>query len=167
MKTIKQVADELGVSKDKVKYQVGKLSSDYLVKTGQVTYLTDDAVLKVREVMLGKISKKSPSKNQEILHFLPGEENELYKILKAELASKNEQISGLQAELSSERTHSREQADKLSDLATQLAELTRNNQILLGIEQSQNNPTALLADNDNTEHLTLVNRLKILFTGRI
>ena len=54
-----------------------------------------------------------------------------------------EQLISKDKQLEDERIHSREQADKLSDLATQLAELSRNNQMLLGAEQSRNNPVLL------------------------
>jgi len=86
MKTIKQVADELGVSKDKVKYQVGKLPDIHRVKVGNITYLTDDGLLRILELMAGSLPRNSPGK-------LPGEENELYKILKDELAAKNALIA--------------------------------------------------------------------------
>jgi len=62
-------------------------------------------------------------------------------------------IELLEESLKIERTHSREQSDKLSeqaekiiDLATQLAELNRNNQLLLGAEQSRNNHALLIGN---------------------
>jgi len=165
MKTIKQLADELGVSKDKVKYQVGKLPENYLVKVDKIIHLTDDGILKIKEILLGKNMENLPDKNREAIHFLPGEDNELYRILKSELASKNEQIEALQADLTSERTHSREQADKLSDLAAQLAELTKNNQVLLGAEQSRTNPALLMGDGE-VRRMGFKERVKILFTGK-
>jgi len=165
MKTIRQLANELGVSKDKVKYQVGKLPENYLVKVGKITHLTDDGVLKIKEMLLGKEVGNLVGKSGEITHFLPSNDNELYQILRAELASKNEQIEVLQADLISERVHGREQADKLSDLAAQLAELTRNNQVLLGAEQSRTNPVLLLAG-DEVVRLDFKKRIKILFTGK-
>ena len=140
MKTIKQLADEIGESKDKVKYQVGKLPSNYLVKVGKVTHLTDEGIAKIKEIMMGKKAGNQLGKNRETTHFLPSEENQLYKILNAELEAKNKLIDTLQKELTSERIHSREQANKLADLAAELAELNRNNQILLGSEQVRNNP---------------------------
>lgn len=159
MKTIKQMADELGVNKDKVKYQVRKLPSEHLVKMGNITYLTDDGILKLKELILGKTIGNPSGKTDDYpvnnRVTLPEDkisgENELYNILRAELDSKNEQISALQAELSVERTHGREQADKLSDLAAQLAELTRNNQLLLGVEQSRTNP-ALRSEDETVVH---------------
>ena len=42
MKTIKQIADELGLEKDKVKYQVKKLPTEHVKKQGNVTYITPD-----------------------------------------------------------------------------------------------------------------------------
>ena len=56
-----------------------------------------------------------------------------------------EQNRLLQEELSKEREHSRAQADKLAALAEQLAELSRNNQILLVAEQRRANPGLLSA----------------------
>lgn len=41
-KTIKQIADELGVSKDRVKYLVKKLPSEWVEKRGNITYIKDD-----------------------------------------------------------------------------------------------------------------------------
>ena len=151
MKTIKQIADEIGVSKDKVKYQVGKLPSNYLVKVGKITHLTDPGVGKIKEILVGKVVGNSPGKNREIPHFLPEEENQLYKILSVELEVKNNQIATLQEELTTERIHSREQANKIADLANQLAELNRNNQILLGSEQSRTNPALLPKGDDNQQ----------------
>jgi hypothetical protein len=60
-------------------------------------------------------------------------------------------VEALEAELGSERAHSRAQTDKLSDLAAQLAELTHNNQVLLGAEQSRTNPALLMGEGDTTK----------------
>jgi len=58
------------------------------------------------------------------------------------LRIQNEQY---QAELAKEREHSRAMAGRVADLATQLAELSRNNQLLLGAEQTRTNPALLPA----------------------
>jgi len=89
MKTIKQIADEIGVSKDKVKYQSRKLPSNYLCKKGNITYLTDDGILKIKDLLVGKTSEHLPGNYPVFTHH---EENELYKILKAELEAKNKLI---------------------------------------------------------------------------
>lgn len=51
------------------------------------------------------------------------QESPLYDILKLELQAKNEQIATLQSELSKERQHSREQAEKIAVLADQAQRL--------------------------------------------
>lgn len=48
------------------------------------------------------------------------------------------QLELLQDELKTEREHSRQQADRIADLAEKLAELTRNSQVLLKQEQDKN-----------------------------
>lgn len=50
-------------------------------------------------------------------------QNRLYEILERELQAKNEQIAALQAELSKERQHSREQAERIAVLADQAQRL--------------------------------------------
>lgn len=58
-----------------------------------------------------------------------------------------------------ERQHSREQSDKIINLAEQLAELSRNNQILLGAEQQRMNPLLYIKDNKvETENRTQIGR---------
>lgn len=49
-------------------------------------------------------------------------------------------IEMLENELKLEREHSRKQADEITNFAKQFAELTKNNQILLGIEQNKTAP---------------------------
>lgn len=70
VKTIKELADELGVSKDKVKYQVGKLPSNYLGKlpSGAIT-INADGIRLISE-RLGKINNHLPSKNYSLITHL-------------------------------------------------------------------------------------------------
>ncbi|BCA87157.1 hypothetical protein EsVE80_p2-00010 (plasmid) [Enterococcus saigonensis] len=44
LKTIKELADELGVSKNKIHYQVSKISSEYVVRNNGMKLLTAIAV---------------------------------------------------------------------------------------------------------------------------
>jgi len=64
-----------------------------------------------------------------------------------QLNSENEflrhRIDVLEQELKVEREHSREQTDRLTNLAAKLAALTENSQVLLGAEQSRTNPVLL------------------------
>jgi len=69
-------------------------------------------------------------------------------------------IEVLENELKTERVHSRMQIDKLSDLATQLAELSRNHQILLGMEQERTNPSSLMNNESKLPPIGLWNKIK-------
>ncbi|MDR2590948.1 MAG: hypothetical protein LBC71_08210 [Oscillospiraceae bacterium] len=116
MKTIKQVADELGVSKDKIKYQMRKLPTEFTHKVGKITYINDDGVGVLRD-KVGNHPSKSPTSPGELPTVLPTPNDRLYDILQDELNSKNKLISDLTAQLDKERQHSLEQSDKLAALA--------------------------------------------------
>ena len=53
MKTYKQLADELGVSKDKIKYRARKIPSAQRPIVDGVTYLSDEAVATITEAIQG------------------------------------------------------------------------------------------------------------------
>jgi len=89
-KTIKQLADEIGVSKDKVKYQVRKLPSELTTKVNGVTYLNTVAISIVTSEIGGKRTGDSPD-------FLPTELPSDYlveqlKIKDEEISEKNKQL---------------------------------------------------------------------------
>lgn len=96
MKTIKELADELGVSKNKVKYQTGKLTGNLLVKKNGIIYLTDEAVstvvkeltgekyrLKTDELTTDYLLNELDKKNRIINHLLTSQDN-LQKLLDQE-----------------------------------------------------------------------------------
>lgn len=68
--------------------------------------------------MVDEPSTKSEEKTAEV-----DGQNRLYEILERELQAKNEQIAALQAKLSKERQHSREQAERIAVLADQAQRL--------------------------------------------
>lgn len=89
-KTIKELADELGVSKDKVKYQARKLPSKLTTKKSGVTYLNKEAIAIIKQNLVG-------SYNQVENDVLPTEL--LIKQLKKSnelLSEKDKQIEKLQ-----------------------------------------------------------------------
>lgn len=49
LKTIRELADELGVSKNKIHYQVSKISSEYVVRNNNMKLLTAEAVKQIKE----------------------------------------------------------------------------------------------------------------------
>jgi len=150
MKTIKQIADEIGVSKQavykKIKQEPLSTSLQELTTTvdGKLTVLVDGEKLIKSAFSMEIPSTVSTNQVDDIV-------NRFTASLQGQIATLTEQNQDLRNQLNDERTHSREQADKLSDLAAQLAELTRNNQLLLGAEQSRTNP-ALLASDDRQPH---------------
>lgn len=96
MKTIKELADELGVNKNKVKYQTSKLTDNLLVKKNGIIYLTDEAVSTVVKELTGEKCRLKPDelttdyllneldkKNRIINHLLTSQDN-LQKLLDQE-----------------------------------------------------------------------------------
>jgi len=122
MKTIKQIADEIGVSKQAVhkKRKSKELSTSLQPFTSivdGVVYMSVDGEALLKSAFSGLARQPVDVNGSSTGDGLGDSHNELYKILKAELDAKNEQIATLQAELATERQHSREQADKLAVLA--------------------------------------------------
>lgn len=63
-----------------------------------------------------------------------------------EITKLQAKIESLEAELKEEREHSRIQSNEITNFAKQFAELTKNNQLLLGIEQVKTAPKLIEAD---------------------
>lgn len=140
-KTIKEIAEEIGVSKQAVFKKMkreplstglqgltttvdGRLivsvDGEKLIKQAflRCESSTTDNQLTVVDDLVDGSSTKSEEKTAEV-----DGQNRLYEILERELQAKNEQIAALQAELSKERQHSREQAERIAVLADQAQRL--------------------------------------------
>ena len=141
-KTIKEIAEEIGVSKQAIFKKMkreplttslrglttavdGRLmvsvDGEKLIKQAFMrgeSSTTDSQFTVVVDGLVDGVSNKSEEKQAEV-----DSQNVLYEILKMELQAKNEQIAALQAELSKERQHSREQAEKIAILADQAQKL--------------------------------------------
>jgi len=131
-KTIKELADELGISKHIVKYQVDKLSSNLILKRNNRLYVSLEGQIKVKNVL--NVSSNNSNKNEE--SFGEIEENADFKVfineeLFDEITQKNEQIKELHELLASQQ--------KLLDQQQQLT-LQSNKQI-----EKLQNQLALLA----------------------
>jgi len=144
MKTVKQLADENNVSAqtiyrvlNRVKQETGKCLTE---KINGITYIPTKNEALITE-------RLTPVK--QVLNDVKQVENEEVLFLRRQ----NQKLSD---ELIKERNHSREQTDKILDLANQLAELNRNNQILLGSEQTRNSQTSQ-SFLDDGEEVTSVN----------
>lgn len=74
MKTIKQIADIFGVSKDKVKYRVRNLPENYLVNTRGITYVNDEGIEELCTFFGGKVDRvKTGEITQEVIMLLRDE----------------------------------------------------------------------------------------------
>lgn len=109
--TIKQLADELGVSKDKIKYRVGKLPSNYLVKKNGVTYLKSEGIKAIREQVGENYPGNTQGNYPPITHY-----DRVVEVLEKELDVLRKQLE--------EKDRQLEQAYKLVDQAQQLQAMT-------------------------------------------
>jgi len=95
-KTIREIAEEFGVSKDKIKYQVKKLPSSWVKNRGNVIYVNAEGIKYLADI-LGIKREKSEEIYPNFNHFeniIKTLENEL-KILQSQLEVKDKQIEEL------------------------------------------------------------------------
>lgn len=128
-KTIKQIADEIGVSKQAVQKRIAReplRSSVYasIDKVGGVLYIAYTGEMLIKQAFSEKeciqVADNQPTTTYTPA-YIPNEP--LYEILKVELEAKNKQIEELQKALEKEREHSREQSKQMAVLADQSQKL--------------------------------------------
>ncbi|MGM0123072.1 hypothetical protein IGI37_000438 [Enterococcus sp. AZ194] len=149
--TIKELADELGVSKDKVKYRVRKLPSEFTYKEGNVTYLTKTAVSKIKSEFGGESAEKVPSESPGNLPNEYPAENTDY--LKEIIGKKDEQIHQLQEMLKTQQKLV-DQQQQLTLQASKQIELlqTQVNELKLPVEvASQDKPLSIETTKEEPE----------------
>lgn len=132
-KTIRQIAEELGVSKQAVQKRISRepLHSSvyaYIDKVGGVLYIAYTGEKLIKQAFL-KDDRIQIGDNQLTTLYTPlstpvsTPTDKLYEILKEELEAKNKQIEELTKELAEEREYSRKQGEKLAVLADQAQKL--------------------------------------------
>lgn len=132
-KTIRQIAEELGVSKQAVQKRISRepLHSSvyaYIDKVGGVLYIAYTGEKLIKQAFL-KDDRIQIGDNQPTTLYTPlsipvsTPKDKLYEILKEELEAKNKQIEELTKELAEEREYSRKQGEKLAVLADQAQKL--------------------------------------------
>jgi len=124
MKTIKEIADQLGVDKQKV-YRFIKSNCINEAHQEHITKYYDEAA---QSLILRHFSNQSAS--SEVLH-----EALQSTSFDAVIESKNMQIEQLTKLLEEEKTRNAELTNKILELSTQLLELTQNSQRILENEQ--------------------------------
>lgn len=117
MKTVKQIADELGVSKQAVRKKITpEIGNQFAVTKGNTVYISEQGEALIKSAFSKSIGKQVA--NNETVTI-----DNLVTILQEDIKAKNQQIADLTTELAREREHSRETSDKL-------ARLTENAQTL-------------------------------------
>jgi len=142
-KTIKELADDLNVSKDKIKYQVRKLPRELPVKIDGVTYLNSVAISTILNSMGVKIPSKKQGYNPPVTHELPSEN--IVDLLKKELKKKDSLLVEKDMQINKLLDHHGEM-QKLLDQQQQLT-LQSNKQI----EKLQNQLALLAPKMENEE----------------
>lgn len=165
-KTIRQIAEELGVSKQAV-HQKRKSKALETALQSFTTTIDGTVYISVEgETILKQAFQKPETPIPSTVNdngFTPvdGSEHPLYAILKAELEAKNKLIEQLQQDLAEERKHSREQADKLALLADQAQRLHA------GTIQTQLPSGEELPTEDEDEPTTTEQKKNVGFFGRL
>lgn len=126
-KTIKQIADELGVSRQAVHQKI-KRNEDLSTRLQAFTSTVDGVVyISVDgENLIKSTFEKNKCKQNDVnvdRDMLTVGLQPIIDILQKELEQKNEMICTLQSDLEREREHSREMASKLATLADQAQKL--------------------------------------------
>lgn len=121
MKTIKQIADELGVSKTAVRKKIENLGlRSSLQKNGNQFAIDENQEKLIKSAF---VESETETKTETNSQTKTETVSVLVSMLQLELQAKNEQIAALTAELALERQHSREQSERLAVLADQAQKL--------------------------------------------
>lgn len=167
--TVKELASIVGVTTQNIYHHMKNNIKEYVVKTDDGTKIKASVITEYYKIdlqndlpnELGGLQNKNDDLQNEsnennvftsdLQNDLPNaqmdfanETNDLQKemiqFLKEQIEQKDNLLKNSQAELNIEREHSRQQADRIAGLAEQIAELTRNQQVLFGMEQQKSLP---------------------------
>ena len=106
LKTIRELADELGVSKNKIHYQVSKIPCEYIVRNNSMKLLTAEAIKQIKENLGVELNSGLNSKLNTVKHQnntnikgnLSVEDVELNSTLNSYLNSLKHQIEYLESQ---------------------------------------------------------------------
>jgi len=136
-KTIKELADELGVSKQTVQYHFKNLPANTYIKNDKGIYVLKDQAI---SILKEKISGKSYGENDK---ESAKETDELYSLLYAQLKEKDNQIESL---LSGQK-HLQKLLDQQQVLTLQA------NKKIAELELTVNDVEEKMSEQDSTEEL--------------
>lgn len=144
-KTIKKIADELGVSKQAVyKRFKGRLYTavaPYTHTDAGILYIEEQGETFIKQDFAGNTASDGAHTDTHTGSHTDTVVDAVIEMLKKELDEKNEQLRNLEKELAVERQHGREQADKIAALADQAQRL----------QLAQMKPVELIGVGDPTE----------------
>ena len=172
LKTIKELADELGVSKNKIHYQVSKISSEYVVRNNSMKLLTAEAVKQIKENLGIELnsslnSKLNTGKHQENTNIKGNtsvEGAELNSTLNSYLNSLKHQIEYLESqninkdEQIKSLVEAQKQTQNLLDQQQRLA--LQDKKLLEEYKAENDNLKALKMPSQETEFKHLDNQYK-------
>lgn len=127
LKTIKQVADGLGVSKQTVYRYVKRECINEVLQEGGVMYIDEALQNRIEEWFLKNATSDEAS--HDSLHDAGKDAarsellEETIKVFREQLEAKDQQIKSLHKELATEREHARHQSVELAKLADQAQQL--------------------------------------------
>ncbi|MEE6658351.1 hypothetical protein PS406_07135 [Pediococcus acidilactici] len=142
LKTIKELADELGVSKNKIHYQVSKISSEYVVRNNSMKLLTAEAVKQIKENLGIELNSSLNSKLNTVKHQI--------EYLESQNINKDEQIKSL--------VEAQKQTQNLLDQQQRLA--LQDKKLLEEYKSEINELKALKMPSQETEFKHLDNQYK-------
>ena len=148
-KTSKELADILGVSKDKVKYQLRKLPSNFTYKKGNIIYLKKEAVTTITKVLSGNEPGNLPS---ELPDSLPTDY--LLKEIETKnnhIEEKDRQIEKLQLALETQQKLLDQQQQLTLQANQQIEKLQEQLQLTYTEESSENKSTTLSEETESIE----------------
>lgn len=157
MKTIKQIANEIGVSRQAVHKKIKQepLSTSlqkFMSTVGKTVYIEVDGECLIKSAFakddLSTLSNESVDKVDKKVDEVDSLSTKFIENLQEQIKLLSEQNKDLKDELKQEREHNRQQAERFADISEKLAELTRNSQVLLKQEQDK---TAFLLPDESHE----------------
>jgi len=160
MRTIKQISNELNVSTQAIYHKINKSMKfelkKHIVKENGQTFIDEDGFnllkdkIQPQQIVVEQekienelelieeddeqfaidVNQVANGENKLLFDQILSLHNEI-KFLKKEIDTKNKLIDTMSGEIQKEQEYKRSQSDKIIGLADQLAELVRNNQVLL------------------------------------
>ena len=142
LKTIRELADELGVSKNKIHYQVSKIPSEYIVRNNSMKLLTAEAIKQIKENLGVELNSTLNSYLNSLKHQI--------EYLESQNINKDEQIKSL--------VEAQKQTQNLLDQQQRLA--LQDKKLLDEYKSEINDLKALKMPTQETEFKHLDNQYK-------